>query len=100
MTQVLVLKTFRGKHGEFTPSPDAVHMEANYATECVKNGLVKLYEKTPQPSRRQALPGAPFEKKPGTKTKPLGDGPALSPLSLRAARVSAKKTSKQSAAGA
>jgi hypothetical protein len=98
MTQVLVLKNFRGKHGEFNPGPEPVHLESNYAQECMKNGLVKLFVKL-EPQRRQAMPGAPSEKKPGESTKPLGDGRAQSPQSLRVARASAKKTSKRSVSG-
>lgn len=101
MTQVIVLKSFNGKHGYFQPAADGkpIHMEANYAEDCRKNGLVRFVG-TPQPARRQAMPAAPQEKKPGEKSKPLGDGPAQAPQSLRAARAFAKKTSKKSVAGA
>lgn len=100
MTQVIVLKAFKGKHGDFAPSDKPVHMEANYATDCKKNGLVRFVDEKPAPSRKQSMPGAPSEKKPGEKDRPLGDGKALAPLSLRAARVSTKKTSPRSTTGA
>lgn len=99
MTQVIILKAFKGKHGDFHPSPKPVHMEANYASECKKNGLVRFADETPQPSRKQAMPGAPSEKKPGESDRPLGDGKEQSPLSSRAARASQKKTSTRSGGG-
>lgn len=102
MTQVIIVKSFRGKHGEFSPSPKLVNLPAGYADDCIRNGLAKLPEdekKKPEPSRRQAMPGAPSQKKPGESNKPLGDGPEIAPLSSRAARAHAKKTSRLSIGG-
>lgn len=101
MTQVIVLRTFRGKHGEFTPSATPVNLPPGYAAEVEKNGLVRIVKDAPEPTRRQSMPGAPQEKKPGTpgSSKPLGDGPAQAPQSLRVGRARAKTTSKKSVSG-
>lgn len=103
MAQVFIKKAFAGKLGSFSPGPRSVTLPDHYAQELAENGLVDIIGTNaagnPEPSRRQAMRGAPQAKKPGERTPLLGDGPAIQPASSQAARAQRKRTPKKSASG-
>lgn len=111
MTDVTALASFRSRYGQIRKGQQ-FSAEPGYAKQLERNKLVKIKAEgeQPGPSKNRNIPEAPArggkdEQGQGGPIEPKSDpqqktgGQGITSASLQAGRVSAKKTSRKSAAG-